>query len=303
MSRICIRCRRRYFASSSDLGGLCMNCWAENPKLEASESASGQAKMGSVRTEAEPYGAKASVKDQYHFDFGEKDTRKAVVAAVVSGLLFFLLLRYEIFINLCGYDLILKQLIGGILMAGVTFIFGLIYWRSQNTVGPLVFYPTWVVSAFLIMPHGCLDGLEALTFFAASFILSMLAIFLIGASIEWIKAGDEKKIAHDGTAIDGRASTLKRQLLKSEEALLDAEICSGFSSNPECKQFENFDEWRKVYLDECNRLDPTKAAFEKFLKQDPLMLAYLEGKDPIEVAAYFVEHFDPLDPRNWGGER
>ena len=117
----------------------------------------------------------------HEIDFQERVTRKATVVAVLFTVLFYFLGVSETL----GYSNF-GNMISTVIFGAITFIVGLIGFRSLNP--KVVFlYPAWYLVAIFATPPNVWDLFYALP---VSLMLTLFGYLVLLKTLEWIRKGD-----------------------------------------------------------------------------------------------------------------
>ena len=125
---------------------------------------------------------------EFDFNFGERSTRKAFVTAVAASIIFFFLYDSEVIFDLkwSSKEPLIAFIITS-MFGGVTFIFGLILFRSGN-FSVLLYYPTWFIIIKVYDGYN-LDSYEVFGVFIGTALVAFIVLFIFGLALEWIKQG------------------------------------------------------------------------------------------------------------------
>ena len=125
-----------------------------------------------------------------NFSFEEKSTRKALVFSIIGSIVFYILFYNEYLFNVSNYrvDAATLSTLGMLIFGAITFILGLIMFRSENLL-VILFYPLWYICALFITSDPIRSIGDLLITIIGSFAITMVCFFALGAMFEWIKQG------------------------------------------------------------------------------------------------------------------
>ena len=121
--------------------------------------------------------------DNYQYSFQERVVRLSVVAAIIVGIV--CILGWSLF-----HDNFEDGLFFGIPLGLITFVSGLIHFKSRNPLGKFVPIATMLVYlVFFADDYNFNDGFEITFGIILSLIICLVSSFLYGVLIVWANKG------------------------------------------------------------------------------------------------------------------